>query len=106
VVLQRQWRQNLAANRRLGAARAVAGFLKREAVYDQLGSITTPTLIAVGEEDTAAAKGEARRIHSRIQGSRLVEIPRAGHVVTIEGPGAVNRLLTDFLQDVGLGAAP
>ena len=106
VELQRQWRQNLAANRRLGAARAVAAFLKREAVYDQLGSITTPTLIGVGEEDTAAAKGEARRILSRIEGSRLVEIPRAGHVVTIEGPGAVNGLLADFLRDFSLRAAP
>jgi 3-oxoadipate enol-lactonase len=106
VELKRRWRQNLAANRRLGAARAVAAFLKRGAVYDQLGSIALPTLIGVGEEDTAAAKGEARRICSRIEGSRLVEIPRAGHVVTIEGPDAVNGMLADFWRDAGVRAAP
>jgi pimeloyl-ACP methyl ester carboxylesterase len=105
VERQRQWRQNLVANRRLGAARAVAAFLNRAAVYDQLDRITTPTLIAVGEEDTAAAKEEAGRMHARIQRSRLVEIPRAGHVLTVEAPGAINDLLADFLRNAPFRAA-
>ncbi len=96
--LQRQWRQQLIANRRLGVVHAVNALISRQPIYEQIHQITTPTLIAVGEEDPAATKGEANRIHSQIKRSVLVRIPQAGHVFTVEVPETVNRLLEGFFS--------
>jgi pimeloyl-ACP methyl ester carboxylesterase len=96
--LKRQWRRNLTANHRIGAARAVIGVIERESVYDQINKITAPTLVAIGDEDAAISREQANRIHSRIAGSKLVIIPRAGHTPTVEEPEVVNRLLEDWFQ--------
>lgn len=98
------WRRHLVANGRLRAALAVGVLLNRSAILDEIHRITTPTLIVVGEEDPAIAKGEAVRIHSQIANSRLVKIPLAGHLVTVENPGATNQLLEAFFQDASSGS--
>jgi 3-oxoadipate enol-lactonase len=98
--LKRQWRNNFIANRRIGVARAVIGVIDREPVYDQIHKITAPTLIAMGDEDVAIPLAHAHRIHSRIAGSRLVMIPRAGHTPTVEEPAIVNQLLAEFISQV------
>jgi pimeloyl-ACP methyl ester carboxylesterase len=67
-------------------------------VYEQLGVIETPTLIIVGEEDTATTPGKAQRMHEKIAGSKLVVIPQAGHSSSIEQPDAVNREIVTFLS--------
>jgi pimeloyl-ACP methyl ester carboxylesterase len=95
--LKRQWRQHLIANPRLRVVRAVNALISRQPIYEQISQITTRTLIAVGEEDPAATKGEAARIHSQIKGSVLVRIPRSGHLITVEVPETVKRLLETFV---------
>jgi 3-oxoadipate enol-lactonase len=97
---KRQWRDNFIANRRIGLARAVKGVIYREPIYDQIHKITAPTLIAIGDEDAAVPVVRANRIHSRIAGSKLVIIPRAGHTPTVEEPAFVNGLLEDFISKV------
>jgi 3-oxoadipate enol-lactonase len=94
--LKRQWRRNFIANHRIGIARAVMGVIEREPVYDQLNKITVPTLVARGDEDAAISLEQARRIHSRIAGSKLAMIPRAGHTPTVEEPAIVNELLKNL----------
>ena len=96
--LKRQWRNNFIANRRIGLDRAVKGVIDREPIYDQIHKITAPTLIAIGDEDAAIPVERANRIHSRIAGSKLVIIPRAGHTPTVEEPEFVNGLLDDFIS--------
>jgi 3-oxoadipate enol-lactonase len=98
--LKRQWRDNFIANRRIGLALAVKGVIDREPIYDQIHKITAPTLIAIGDEDAAIPVERANRIHSRIAGSKLVIIPRAGHTPTVEEPAFVNGLLEDFISKV------
>lgn len=95
--LKRQWRQNLIANRRIGIARAVMGVIEREPIYDQINKISAPTLVARGDEDAAISMEQAKRIHSRIAGSKLAIIPRAGHTPTVEEPAIVNELIENFL---------
>src|SRR5271155_2591937 len=46
------WANQLAANRR-SVWRAVNGVLARESIYEYLGRICAPTLVAVGDEDVA-----------------------------------------------------
>ena len=96
--LKRQWRQNLIANRRIGVARAAMGAIERGPVYDELNRISAPTLVARGDEDMAISLEQAKRIHSRIAGSKLAIIPRAGHTPTVEEPAIVNGLLENLFR--------
>ncbi len=95
-----EWKKHLIANHRIGITRAVKGVIDRQGVYDEIGKITTPTLILVGEEDVATIPAKAERIQARIAGSRLVRIPKSGHSSTIEEPEAVNETIKAFLNSL------
>jgi 3-oxoadipate enol-lactonase len=94
------WQRRLAANDRVGVRRATLGVIDRRAIADELGSITLPTLVIEGEEDTAVAPERAKRTAERIRGARLVMIPRAGHTSSVEEPAAVTAAIEDFLRSV------
>jgi len=95
---QAHWKAQLIANHRIGITRAVLGVTDRDSVIDQLGGITTPTLIIVGEEDVATVPEKSERMHAAIPGSTLVRVPKAGHSSSIEEPAAVNAAMAAFLE--------
>ena len=95
-----RWRRRLIDNDRIGITRAVRGVVEREGVYDHLAQISVPTLILVGDEDTATVPAKSRRMHERISGARLQVIPGAGHTSTVEQPAAVTAALATFLDDL------
>lgn len=68
---------------------------------DLLASISDPTLVIVGEEDTLTPPELSRKMHEHIDGSRLVVIPQAGHLSNLEAPDAFNAALEEFLSDLG-----
>ena len=80
--------------------RAVSGVIERKGIYERLGEIKMPTLIAVGEEDTATIPAKSERMHAAISGSQFVLIPKGGHVSTIDAPDAINVALSDFFAKV------
>ncbi|MBW7933530.1 MAG: alpha/beta fold hydrolase [Gemmatimonadaceae bacterium] len=90
-----EWRREIASRPR-SIVRAVRGVIERDGVLDQVEAIRVPTLVVVGEEDTATPPPKARRIHEQIHGSRLVRIPSAGHSSSVEQPTAVTQALRDF----------
>lgn len=94
------WRSQMTANDRSGITRAVQGVISRRGVYEELHKISAPTLIIVGEQDTATVPAKSERIHAEIAGSELVIIPRAGHSSTIEEADAVTGALEKFLLTV------
>ncbi len=98
--LVKKWRQQLIQNDRIGITRAVMGVINREAVYDQIDTIVTPTLIIVGEKDIATIPEKSKRIHERIPNSKLVTIPDAGHMTPIEEPEAIILVLEEFLAAI------
>ncbi|MBN1932694.1 MAG: alpha/beta fold hydrolase [Desulfobacterales bacterium] len=98
--IRQQWRDQIIANDRIGITRAVKGVIRREGVYHRIGEITAPTLIIVGDQDVATVPEKAMRIHDRIQGSKMVMIPGAGHTSTVEEPEAVNNALEEFLGNI------
>ena len=57
-----------------------------------------PTLVLVGEDDRATPLAEAEHIASSIAGARLVRIPDAGHLSTLEQPGLVADELEAFFD--------
>ncbi len=98
--VREHWKRELIANRRIGTSRAVRGVIEREGVYDRLGEIDTPTLIIIGDQDTATIPVKSERMHAGIAGSKLVYIEGAGHSSTIEEPAQVNAALEQFLAEI------
>jgi 3-oxoadipate enol-lactonase len=94
------WRRHLRSNRP-SLWRAVNGVIERKSVYHELSRITAPTLVVVGEEDTVTVPAKAERIVAAIAGARLVRIPHAGHITTLEQPQAVTQAICSFLDGLG-----
>ncbi len=68
----------------------------------RLSQITAPTLVVYGALDEVTGRPESLAIAEAISGSRLVEIPDAGHLANQEAPEAFNAAVTDFLTEVGV----
>lgn len=85
-------------SRRRDIWRAVNGVVDRAGVHDELGRITAPTLVVVGDEDGATPRPKAERIAGAIAGAKLVTIPRAGHSSPVEEPALVTAAIEQFLQ--------
>ena len=58
-----------------------------------LPSITVPTLVIVGAEDTITPPSDAERMANAIPGARLVKIPGAAHLSNYEKPAEVNEAI-------------
>ncbi len=97
--LRQEWLGRLRGLRR-SVHRAVTGVVERDGILEELGNVRVPTLVLVGEEDTATPPSKAERICAAIQGARLVRIPRAGHSSTLENPAAVNAAFDAFLAEL------
>jgi len=97
--LRREWRQHFVDNDRVGATRGAKGVITREGVAEHLGGIDVPTLILVGENDVATTPEKSERMHAGIAGSKLVTIPRAGHMSPVEEPEAVTEAIKAFLLE-------
>jgi pimeloyl-ACP methyl ester carboxylesterase len=98
VDLKKELEKRLANNHKIGITRASKGVISRVGVYEEIKNIKTPTLIIVGDQDTATIPAKSERMHSQIRNSQLIIIPGAGHTSTIEEPEAVNNVLIGFLE--------
>lgn len=76
---------------------AIRALMTRPDSTPLLPSIHCPTLIIVGEEDTLTPPPLSRGMHEAIAGSELVTLPGAGHLASLEQPGAFNAALARFL---------
>jgi pimeloyl-ACP methyl ester carboxylesterase len=63
----------------------------------QLGSITVPTLIIAGADDSVTPPMRSAVLHQGIPGAQLVVIDDAGHTLPAEKPAEFNAALSDFL---------
>ncbi len=96
--LLQDWEQRLRDCRRAGIARAVKGVADRASVESEIGSITIPTLVIVGDDDVATPPAKARRIAELIPGARLEQVSHCGHSATVEQPETVTGLIREFLD--------
>lgn len=63
-----------------------------------LESLAVPTLVVVGDRDKEDFQQIARHIAATVPGARLEVVPGAGHLVGVDRPDELNRLLFEFLQ--------
>ncbi|MDX2004647.1 MAG: alpha/beta fold hydrolase [Meiothermus sp.] len=66
-----------------------------------LPSISVPTLVVVGDEDTLTPPSDAWQMAAAIPRSQLVVVPRAGHMSNLENPSVFNAALLGFLAGLG-----
>lgn len=97
------WRKHIVSNHRIGITRAVKGVIDRKSVLDELEQVACPTLVAVGDEDTATVPEKSERIAARINGAKLTIIPNAGHSSTIEQPDFVSDIIETFIDEIERG---
>lgn len=65
-----------------------------------LPGIEVPTLLLYGDQDVRAPLSVAENLHAAIPGSRLVIIPNAGHVSSVEAPERFTAELRAFLRAI------
>ena len=65
-----------------------------------LRGVDVPTLILCGREDALCPVHRHELMHELVAGSRLLVIEGAGHLPTLEQPGAVTDALRDWLAEV------
>jgi 3-oxoadipate enol-lactonase len=70
----------------------------REDLVDQLSTITAPTMVIVGNQDTLTPRGDSEEIAERIPNSELVVISGAAHGLMMEHSSTFNKILIEFLQ--------
>ncbi len=69
--------------------------------FDAVGVFSrVPTAIVCGTDDKITRITHSRKLHARIHGSDLLELPGAGHMVTLERAHEVNAELEDLLLRV------
>ena len=81
-------------------ADAVEAMMNRPDSRPLLRQVTVPTLILCGEEDVLTPPSDSEALHAGIAGSRLVRIPRAGHLSCVEAPEDFSRALNTFLGEL------
>lgn len=58
-----------------------------------LPALACPVTIVCGEEDMLTPIADSEAMHAAIAGSRLIRLPRAGHLSNLEAPPAFNEAL-------------
>jgi 3-oxoadipate enol-lactonase len=81
--------------------------VKATTLFDRtanLEKIAVPTLLVFGEADTLTTAEMGRQMQARIKGSKLVVVPKSGHLVNLEQPEAFEAALEPFLFENRGGA--
>ena len=65
---------------------------------DDLGRISAPTLVVMGDDDLMSVEHSAALFRA-IPNSELAVVPGASHAVVIEKPELLNRIVLDFLEN-------
>jgi len=76
---------------------ALDAMMARPDSTPDLSRVNCPALILVGAEDEVTPEASARAMEARIERSRVVVLPSAGHLSNLESPDAFSRALSDFL---------
>lgn len=85
------------ANDQEGVADALLAMADRRDFTDLLPTISCPTWVIAGEEDSFLPVSEAQGMQAKIPGAHLEVIEKAGHLVNLEQPVAFQQILEEFL---------
>lgn len=83
-----------------GLASGLLAMRDRPDYSNRLGEFNVRSLVIGASEDKAILPEESIKLASGLRHATLCMIPDAGHMVMMEQPGEVNRLLAGFLEGV------
>ncbi|WNI18583.1 alpha/beta fold hydrolase [Actinacidiphila sp. ITFR-21] len=86
----------------VAACEALAAF----DIRDTVGSISVPTLVVAGADDTETPPADARLLVAGIPDARLAVVPATGHLAPVEEPTAVGDLLAHHFRTAWSDHAP
>jgi 3-oxoadipate enol-lactonase len=69
-----------------------------DSMVAELGRITAPTLVVVGNQDILTPRADSEEIAERIPQAELVVISGAAHGLMIEHASTFNRVVLDFID--------
>jgi pimeloyl-ACP methyl ester carboxylesterase len=87
-------------NREMTTRLAWKPYMFNRALPNLLAAISTPTLVIRSGADRIVPPGIADRYTDLIPGSRLVELPGAGHQADLEHPAELAAIVKDFLLPI------
>ena len=90
-------RQMIESQRVEGIVAAIEAMMARPDSTPELSRIPCPALVVVGDEDELTPPADAERMQNHISRSRLVVLPEAGHLSSLEAPDGFTLALSDFL---------
>ena len=103
------FKRALAEHSALGSANTQLGVQKmRPSLYDIIGrmaALDVPTLVLTGDEDWPCLV-PGLLLKRTIPSAALAVIPNCGHTINLEASDEFNRILGDFLAQVGAGRWP
>jgi pimeloyl-ACP methyl ester carboxylesterase len=92
-------RQTLAENDPQGYLTTYSLFATQDMYRaEDLGSLSMPTLIATGELDPGSTAQMARQLAQKIPDAEVVVLEQQRHMMPMESPRLVNRMLLEFLD--------
>jgi pimeloyl-ACP methyl ester carboxylesterase len=68
---------------------------------ERLGALRVPTLAVAGGLDTVGSRAAAERIAREVPGARSVTLPDVAHMIGMERPAELTRLIVDHLRPLG-----
>lgn len=92
------WKNRLLSNNRKGILKAVNGAINRKDISEELYRIQCPTLILTGEDDKVTPPDHSEKLNRLIPNSKLIHIPRAGHMISAEAPDEVADYMLEHLN--------
>jgi proline iminopeptidase len=75
----------------------IDGNLKSVEYTNRLPAIKVPTLILVGDHDESDPS-LSQTMHEKIAGSKLIILPKSGHMTFVDQPGMFEKSVEDFLE--------
>ncbi len=67
-----------------------------------LGQIACPTLVIAGEKDRLRSIAESEELRDGIPGATMTVMEGVGHMMPMEAPDALSRLIIDWWQGLGI----
>jgi pimeloyl-ACP methyl ester carboxylesterase len=88
-------RPSLQATEPASYARTARAMMRAD-LSDRIEDVAKPTLVVVGQHDPLATVALARELEETISGARIQILPGVSHLLPLEAPQELARLITDF----------
>ena len=105
AAIVKEARRTIEAMSPVGIVGGLKGLADRSDSTPLLDEIRVPTLVIVGEKDELTTVDDAKRMANKIVGSKLVIVPNAGHISTLEQPEKVTSAIRTHLRETHLQRA-